>query len=346
MRLVFKITIFIFLFLIIILFGAVSGANYLNGPAGILTEEGILFPIEEGDTLGDIAQSLLEAKLIKYSWSIVLYSRFMGTESDFKIGVYSLDSNMTLIEIHNLLIEGRQLLYKITIPEGWTSNQIADYLEKQGISDSNKFIESVFSKEIITEFGLDGYNLEGFLYPDTYHFQKNYPAELIVRSMVNNFFKRLEVINPDYKDLELSKLIDIIILASIVEKEYRDPEEAPLMAGVFYNRLNRDISIPLGSSATIVYIITDILEKDHPEFISFSDLEIESPYNTYMNNGLPPGPISNPGGIALKAAFFPENSDYLYFLLKNAESGQHEFTKNLSEHTAAYNLYIKKDQGF
>ena len=346
MKLFVKTIIFIFLFLIIVLFGTVSAANYLNAPTKLLSDVEIVFSIEEGDTLGDISESLVEAQLIKYSWALVLYSRLMGTESDYKIGIYRLSSKMTLIEIHDLLIEGRQSLYKITIPEGWTSKQIADYLEMQGITESTSFIKAVNSTDIITEFGLDGYNMEGLLYPDTYYFQKKYPAELVVRVMVNNFFKRLEIINPDYKSLELRKLMDTVILASIVEKEYRDPAEAALMAGVFYNRLNRDIPIPLGSCATIVYIITDIMEKDHPEFISFDDLKIKSPYNTYINRGLPPGPISNPGSIALSAAFYPEKSDYLYFLLKNAESGQHEFTKNLSEHTATYDLYIKKDWDF
>ncbi|RLD34442.1 MAG: endolytic transglycosylase MltG, partial [Bacteroidetes bacterium] len=117
----------------------------------------------------------------------------------------------------------------------------------------------------------------------------------------------------------------------------------PLMAGVFYNRLKNNTPIPLGSCATIVYIITDIQGKDHPEFILYSDLEIESPYNTYINSGLPPGPISNPGEVALNAAFYPVQSEYLYFLLKNAESGQHIFTKNLSDHNKAYNLYIKNN---
>ena len=346
MRVVIKYIIFIFLLLLIFLFGTVIGANYLNEPTNLLNNESILFSIEEGDSLGVISKSLEQAKLIRFSWPLVLYSRIMGTDSDYKIGVYRINSQLTLIEIHDFLIEGRQLLYKITIPEGWASPQIAQYLEIQEISSASDFLDAVNSPEIINEFGLDGYNLEGFLFPDTYLFQKNYPAELVIRTMVNNFFNRLETIEPNYRDFQLKDLMDTIILASIVEREYRDPEEAPLMAGVFYNRLNHNSPIPLGSCATIVYIITDIQNKEHPEYISFNDLKIESSYNTYINSGLPPGPISNPGKVALKAAFFPESSDYLYFLLKNAESGQHEFTKNLSDHNAAYNLYIKKNQDF
>ncbi|MCK5673814.1 MAG: endolytic transglycosylase MltG [Spirochaetales bacterium] len=340
---VIKFLIFISLFIIIFSVALLAGASYLNGPVGLQGEENIIFSIEEGDSLNTIANSLVDSNLIKYSWSMKLYSRLMRTESLFKIGVYGINSNMTLMEIHDYLVEGKQQLYKVTIPEGWTSHQIANYLEEEEITDSENFIKAINSIDLIEKFNLEGYTLEGLLYPDTYLFQKKYPAEKIVSVMVNNFFKRLEKIQPDYRKFEVRELMDTIILASIVEREYRDPSEAPLMAGVFYNRLTHKNPIPLGSCATIVYIITDIQEKEHPKYILYSDLEIESPYNTYINSGLPPGPISNPGEIALKAAFFPEKSEYLYFLLKSAESGQHEFTRNLSEHTEAYNLYIKKN---
>lgn len=343
MRKFIKFIIFLLLFVIIFSVGVFAGLSYLNGPSGLLSEENVIFSIGEGDSLNAIANSLADSQLIKYSWSLKLYSRLMGTESKFKIGIYRITSDMTLMQIHDYLIEGKQQLYKITIPEGWTSHQIAEYLETEEITISPDFLEAVNSKDIIDDFGLEGYNLEGLLYPDTYLFQKNYPAEKIVSVMVNNFFMHLEEIQPDYRDLKITTLMDTIILASIVEREYRDPEEAPLMAGVFYNRLAHNNPIPLGSCATIVYIITDIQGKKHPEIIKYSDLEIESPYNTYLNSGLPPGPISNPGEVALKAAFSPEKSDYLYFLLKDSESGQHQFTRNLSEHTAAYNLYIKKN---
>ncbi|MEA1911804.1 MAG: endolytic transglycosylase MltG [Spirochaetota bacterium] len=343
MRKFFKFIIFLLLFIIIFSVAILAGVSYLNGPSGLSGKETVILTITDGDSLNIIAKVLVESQLIKNAWSIKLYSRLMNTESQFKIGVYSLSSNMTLIEIHDSLVEGKQQLFKVTIPEGWTSHQIADYLEIEKITFYDDFLNAVNSESLKKKYNLVDYNMEGMLYPDTYLFQRNYPAEKIVSAMVDNFFKHLETIKPDYRNLEIRDLMDTIILASIVEREYRDPEEAPLMAGVFYNRLKHNTPIPLGSCATIVYIITDIKGKDHPEFILYSDLEIESPYNTYMNTGLPPGPISNPGEVALNAAFNPESSDYFYFLLKNPESGQHVFTKNLSDHTAAYNFYIKKN---
>jgi UPF0755 protein len=337
-------SILILLFLIITLsVAAMAFVGYLNKPISMGNTEDIVFYIERGSTLNKIAKNLNELGVLKYSWAINAYSRIVGSESDFKIGAYSINKGMTLIEIHDHLVGGRQQLYKITIPEGWTSRQIAEYLEIEQITSAADFLTAVNSNKLSAELGLNVSSLEGFLYPDTYLFQKNYPNEKILKVMVENFFSKLNQIYPDYLELDSSELLNKIILASIVEREYRDPLEAPMMAGVFYNRLSQKDFFPLGSCATIVYIIADIQKKPHPEVITYRDLEIESPYNTYINGGLPPGPISNPGQISLKAAFYPVESDYLYFLLKNPESGQHEFTKSLSEHTAAYNIYIKKN---
>ncbi len=343
MRSIIRFILTVLLGLIVFSVSVFGAANYLNGLKGTNGQDNLIFTIEKGDTLNSIANALVESGVIRYSWPMILYSRIMGTETDFKVGIYRINSEMSLLEIHDFLIEGKQQLYSVTIPEGWTSRQIANYLGDLNITGVEDFLQSVQSIELMGEFGLSGKSLEGFLYPDTYLFQRDFPAEKIIRVMVQNFFSRLLKIYPEYRDLKESELMEKIILASIVEREYRDPNEAPLMAGVFYNRLSHNTPIPLGSCATIVYIIADIQAKPHPEVITYSDLKILSPYNTYINSGLPPGPISNPGEIALKAAFYPKKSDYLYFLLKNPESGQHEFTKNLSEHTAAYNLYIKKN---
>ena len=124
-----------------------------------------------------------------------------------------------------------------------------------------------------------------------------------------------------------------------MEREYRVTEEASLIASVFYNRLA--LNIALGSCATVEYVITEEQGKPHPEFLNYRDLEIVSDYNTYLFPGLPPGPISNPGETALRAAFFPEESDFLYFLLQNAESGRHYFSRTYTEHNEAKVVYLK-----
>jgi UPF0755 protein len=161
-------------------------------------------------------------------------------------------------------------------------------------------------------------------------------AELMART----FFENLDRIEPQWKGMDRHAVYDTIIMASIVEREYRADDEAPLIASVFYNRLKRNIG--LESCATLEYIITEIQQKAHPEYITLEDEKINSRYNTYKWAGLPPGPISNPGRIALEAAFHPAQTGYLYFVLRDQQAGRHFFSRDLSEHNQAKYLYLKK----
>jgi UPF0755 protein len=157
---------------------------------------------------------------------------------------------------------------------------------------------------------------------------------------VETFFERLEEVEPGWRSLGGGKLLEKVILASIVEREYQLTEEAPLIASVFENR--RRLGIGLESCATIAYIITEIQHLPHPEYITLEDKGIDSPYNTYKWAALPPGPISNPGRVALDAAFHPARTDYLYFVLRDPEAGKHYFSKDLDAHNKAKKLYLKK----
>ena len=158
--------------------------------------------------------------------------------------------------------------------------------------------------------------------------------------MAKTFFDTLDKMEPEWKEMPQGKLRDTLIVASIVEREYRAPDEAPLIASVFYNRLRRNIG--LESCATLEYIITEIQQKAHPEYITTEDEKLNSPYNTYKWAGLPPGPISNPGRTALEAAFRPAQTDFLYFVLRDPDAGRHYFSRDLSEHNQAKYLYLKK----
>jgi UPF0755 protein len=179
--------------------------------------------------------------------------------------------------------------------------------------------------------------MEGFLYPDTYYVPPVYPAEKIIALMAGTFFKRLE-------DAGLSagspqEVYKRVTLASIVEREYRVADEAPLIAGVFQNRL--DTGMRLESCATVEYIITEIEGKAHPKRLWEQDTKIQNPYNTYIVSGLPPGPIASPGLLALQAAFSPEPSDYLFFRLINSASGKHYFSRTFDDHIKAAALFVK-----
>ena len=314
--------------------------RYFNTPQeSSVTGKAVVFSVVPGDTVGSIADRLFEKGLIKSSAALRLYSRIMGSSGSFKIGSYRIRYGEKMNEIHDILIEGHQILYKVTIPEGWTFKRIGELLEEEGITNTSDFYKAVSDRELLSGLGIEADNAEGFLFPDTYLFQKDFPAERTVSFMIKNFFKNLDMIYPGYSALSFNELYQKIILASIVEREYRIAEEAPLIAGVFYNRLKNSMS--LGSCATIAYIITDVEDKAHPSRITYDDLEIKSPYNTYINKGLPPAPIANPGKTALEAAFHPADTKYMFFVLEDPVTGRHKFTETYRDHLTAKNLYIK-----
>ena len=311
--------------------------NYNNSP-GLLQGDDY-FKIIPGENGLEIAARLESEGFIKSAKAFSLYARLRGTGGKMKSGYYRIPAEADMKEIHDLLLQGRQVLYTVTIPEGWTIKQIGARLEETGITSAEDFYQAAWSSESLNDYGIDTRTAEGFLFPDTYSFPLDFPASKVVDAMVSTFFERLVEIT-DYSQYVSEDFYKKIILASIVEKEYRIDDEAAMIASVFYNRLKTDMN--LGSCASVVYIITDVIGKPHPETLYYSDLEIESEYNTYLHPGLPPAPISNPGYTALKAAFFPEESDYYYFLLKDADAGRHYFSKTYGEHNQAYSLYIKK----
>jgi UPF0755 protein len=212
------------------------------------------------------------------------------------------------------------------------------------VCGADEFLAAASSREILDAYHVPGAGMEGYLFPDTYLFPLAYPAPMVIRAMADNFFRRLREITPEAGTPSMSAIPPIelnsrIIIASIVEREYRVPEEAALMAGVFYNRLR--INMALQSCATVEYVITEIQGRPHPEVLYNRDIEIRDPYNTYVYAGLPPGPISAPGETALKAAFDPTPSNYLYFRLTDPEAGSHYFSRTLDDHIRAGALYVK-----
>ncbi len=343
MKIVVRIIIVLSVLTVLIIVGAFSLLYYFNQPPGEISPETYLFTVEDGDTLSSIAGNLKENDLIRSSLLLKIWSRIMGTAGDLKKGLYRIEPDFTIIEIHDLIISGKQQLYSITIAPGWTIPKIAEEFENSGITDSAVFITLCQSGEFIRSIGFSETieSLEGFIFPDTYLFPLDYPAEKVILHIINNFLGFLEEIYPDHRKLSDEDLYDKVILASIIEREYRAEDEAATIASVFYNRLA--INMPLQSCATVVYVITEIQNKPHPDNLLFRDLEINSPFNTYLHTGLPPAPISNPGKTALSAVFFPEATEYLFFLVKDPSEGRHYFSKNFFEHSAAHKIYLKNN---
>jgi UPF0755 protein len=299
-----------------------------------------LFAIQRGESLSRISERLQDEGFIRFAPFLDVVGKIRGTQGAFKAGYYRIPAGATALSIHWLLVDGAQTLEKLTIPEGWTSTKIARHLEAESVCRAQDFLSATRPPELLSKFGVQGRSLEGYLFPDTYYVPRPFPADAMVELMVRTFFDSMARIFPGWHEIPPEKLRDTLILASIVEREYRMPDEAPLIASVFYNRLHRNIG--LESCATLEYIITEIQQKAHPEYITAEDEKVNSPYNTYKWAGLPPGPISNPGRTALEAAFHPAQTDYMYFVLRDPEAGRHYFSRHLSEHNQAKYLYLKK----
>jgi UPF0755 protein len=320
---------------------ACLGAGFFltnRAPASAVSDT--LFSIGRGESLSQISRHLRSQGLIRSATLLQVVGRLKGTQAAFKAGYYRVPLGATTLAIHDLLVSGAQLMGKVTIPEGWTMGKIARHLEAEGVCPAAEFLAAAGSPSMLAEFGIQEKTMEGYLFPDTYFVPRPFPAVMMVELMAKTFFDNVGSFMPGWKDLPPDDLRQKVVMASIVEREYQVDEEAPMIASVFFNRLQRNIG--LESCATLEYIITEIQQKPHPEYITLDDEKIDSPYNTYKWAGLPPGPISNPGRVALAAAFQPARTDFLYFVLRDPQAGRHFFSRNLNEHNQAKHLYLKK----
>jgi len=328
-----RITAGVFGLFLVVGVGILGWAWYENRSADGSTSR--RFHITPGEPLAMTSQRLADERLVRnplvFRW---LYQVFQG-DGSFPSGTFSVPGGMTAREAAAFFRHAQPLQVKVTIPEGWTSTKIARLLEEKQIVSAEDFLAVVQHPEVLGALGQGLTSLEGRLFPDTYLFPLEMPATDVARTFVQTFKDRTSTWTARYKAEEWDRRV---VLASIVEREYRSPEEAPLIASVFSNRLEKGIA--LGSCATIEYILTEILGRPHPKRILFAYTEIPSPYNTYLNKGLPPGPIANPGMTALKAAFEPANSDYLYFVVADTAKGTHTFSSNYSQHEKAREAYL------
>jgi UPF0755 protein len=320
--------------------GAAAAFYALNSPSPGIPAEGRIFAVRPGETLGGIAARLEQEGLVRSALFLQAVARLSGKQGSYKSGYFRLLPGDSTLEVQDLLVSGYQEQVKVTIPEGWTLKKIASHLEAKGVSTREQVLAAAAAPALLARLKVPAENLEGYLFPDTYFFPAGYPAEAIVEQMALNFFDRLGELDPAALKLTAGELHEKVILASIVEREYRLEQEAPLIASVFVNRLRHNIG--LESCATLEYIITDLLDRPHPRYLSEEDKRIRSPYNTYMWAGMPPGPISNPGRVALAAALHPPRTGFYYFVLRNAQTGQHYFSDSLQQHNWAKYYYLKQ----
>lgn len=281
------------------------------------------FEVKLGDSVSEIAAGLKAADLIRNSSAFQFTAQLSGKSGRLVAGNYQIDATMSVNTILNKMVTGDMIVnYVLTIPEGETINELAVLVENTGVVTKTQFLDAVMTYQREDAAPEVLYALEGYLYPETYYLAKYMSAKDIIDLLRAQFDKVMQeqIVIPESSTLSRD---EIIILASIIEKESQNDAERALVAGVFLNRLA--IDMPLQSCATVQYIL-----NEHKEILSIADTEIDSPYNTYLYPGLPPGPVSNPSAAAIEAVLHPEISDYYYFVADT--DGTHHFSKTYEEH--------------
>ena len=296
------------------IFISVQGFYFSKNPQG--QEE--FFLVKKGDSVFQIGQNLEQRGFIKNKYLFNLYVLASGKQSKLQAGEYVLSSSMSISKISQKLISGNIAKEIITILEGWNLRDIGWYFENKGMFQAEELYE-------MTE-------LEGYLFPDTYEINRGASLEEIIKKMTDNFNKKLtpELIEDIQK--QEKTVSEIVIIASLLEKEIQTLEDKKMVAGVLLNRLQ--VGMPLQIDATITYIT-----KKQTTNISKEDTQIDSPYNTYRYTGLPLGPICNPGMESIKAAIYPQLNSYWYYL--STPEGETIFNKTLEEHNIAKAKYLK-----
>ena len=281
--------------------------------------------IPPGAALREIAALLDDAGLIRSPLAFVAAARVRGWGARLQSGEYLLSASMPTLEILDKIAQGQVMLHRLTIPEGYTAAQIADALAEAELADRDAFLHLVREEGNAFAFAFLGgrRNLEGYLFPDTYYFPRALPVRQIVQTMLARFDQR---VTPQLRQQARAQgvtLHETLTIASMVEREAKLPVERPIIAGVIYNRLRREWRLEI--DATVLYAL-----GRRGGSLTAADLLVESPYNTYRQSGLPPGPICNPGLAAIEAAARPAATPYLFYVLR--PDGSHAFSTTFDEH--------------
>ena len=303
--------------------------SFLQTPASPFQKQ-VLFTVFPGQNLTIIAANLEKKGLITNALGFNLYARYKKAATRIKAGEYQLSMNATPEGVLALLISGKIKLYRFTVPEGLNMQEIADLAQAGGFCTRSRFLSLCKEIDFINELKIPAITLEGYLFPDTYYFSKEADCKTLIKKMTATFN---QVFTPQWR--ERAKELgftphEIVILASIIEKETGNAAERSLISSVFHNRLKRHMR--LESDPTVIYGASDYHGK-----IRYKHLRQVTPYNTYKISGLPAGPIANPGAKALEAALYPEKSNYLFFVSKNDTT--HQFSTNLKDHNKAVKKY-------
>lgn len=316
---------------------------FLNNPVQISDEE-VFFDVPNGANLNSVAKSLYQQGLITNTRYFIWLTRIKGWQNRLQAGRFSLNKSFVPEKILDILVNGRPVLFRITVPEGLTWWQTGELLEKSGLISIDDFCTIIMDKDFLVHYGIPFQTAEGFLMPDTYLLKKaenpdketlKAQTKVVIGRMIDNFWKKAQEVWLNGKKPDKDELKKIVILASIVEKETAFDSERAKVAGVYINRLKRNML--LQADPTVIYGLGPNFDGN------LRKKNLEDPnnlYNTYQRIGLTPGPICSFGILSLKAAIFPEEHDYLYFVAKT-DGGEHAFSKNLADHNRAVRQYLQ-----
>lgn len=325
--------------------GEAQGAQWAYDLTSVGPDYEIEFVLEEDTPVAEVAQMLHDLGLINNP-NVFMVERFMtGSVDYYRAGTYMLNFNMSTSQLHSVLRRrqsGQAAFTVVTIPEGWNVRQIANYFESRGFFSAEEFIRIAntghfsfdFLRDIPTH-GMDGrlYRLEGYLFPDTYHVTIPATPGGIITQMLTQFGNVFDdEMRARADDLDMT-IDEIVNIAAIIEMETRVAAERALVSQVVHRRL--DVGMRLELCSTVAYVLD--VRRDR---LLYVDLQIQSPFNTYRNSGLPVGPIASPGRAALNAALNPRtDTTYLFFVLRDPATGAHHFSHTLGEHNAANARY-------
>ena len=324
---------FVMILFVIVLLVAAAAAVYLwyslEKPFGTIPAEGIFVDVPHGSSQRAVAHLLQENGIIRNSFAFELYARRHPKRTP-QAGEYFFDRPMRGKDVFWKLANGEVYQQPFTVREGETIFDIARNLEAAKYMKAANFLKAAQDPSQIADIAPTAKTLEGFLYPATYNLAKNTSAVELTTMMVRKFRDALQQLAPDRAAGESANvgtpLLSIVTLASLVERETPRPEERPIVAGVYTNRLHKGML--LQCDPTVIYALEQV--DEYKGTLTLKDLRYESPYNTYLHQGLPPGPIGNPSVESLKAALQPEPTDYLYFVANT--HGGHFFAATLAEH--------------
>ena len=287
-----------------------------------------------GTSTGDMGAQLAQSGVIRFSWQFLL-ARALRMNARLQAGEYQFKQPASVIAVFDRIVRGDVFFYELTVPEGSNMFDIAGSVDAFDFMKGAEFLRAARDPALIHDFAPQAPSLEGYLFPSTYRITRRTTVQQLCRMMTDLFRKHWrELQTPNHP----APVNDTVTLASMIEKETAIPEERPVVASVYENRLERGMT--LDCDPTTIYAA--LLEQRYRGTIYRSDLDSQHAYNTYRHPGLPPGPIANPGIASLKAALAPAQTDYLYFVAKPDGSGGHQFSRTMAEHGKAVLNYRKR----